>query len=277
MPLTFAFAKLSDPWSARQQRHLAAVSEFTTCVRHVSGKSNAVADALSRTTIAAVQALQPGIDYTALAVAQLEDEELPAYRTAISGLVLEDIPFSLTGKTLLCDISTGQPRPVVPAAWRRHIFDTVHGLAHPSVRATQTLIASKFVWHGLRKQVAHWARTCIPCQTSNTQQHVKAPLTTFKTPQCRFDHIHVDIVGPLRSSRGFTYLFTIVDRFTRWPVISAHYSDLESEQEIRFCKSMSEHTKLMLRTILHRFKMFLKKSSWLNIPCSGGSVNAMLG
>ena len=217
MPLTFAFAKISDPWSARQQRHLAAISEFTTCVRHMSGKSNAVADALSRTTIAAVQALLPGIDYAALAAAQLGDEELPAYRTAISGLVLEDIPLSSTDKTLLCDVSTGHPRPIVPAAWRRHIFDTVHGLAHPSVRATQTLIASKFVWHGLRKQVAHWARTCIPCQTSKIQQHVKAPLTTFTVPQRRFDHIHVDIVGPLPPSRGFTHLFTIVDRSTRWP------------------------------------------------------------
>ncbi|XP_059840661.1 uncharacterized protein LOC132402099 isoform X2 [Hypanus sabinus] len=32
-----------------------------------------------------------------------------------------------------------------------------------------------------------------------------------------FDHIHVDIVGPLPVSRGARYLLTIVDRFTRWP------------------------------------------------------------
>ena len=38
-PLTFAFAKVSDPWSARQQRHLAAISEYTTDVRHVSAKT----------------------------------------------------------------------------------------------------------------------------------------------------------------------------------------------------------------------------------------------
>ena len=30
-PLTFAFAKVSDPWSAKQQRHLTAMSEYTTC------------------------------------------------------------------------------------------------------------------------------------------------------------------------------------------------------------------------------------------------------
>ena len=36
-------------------------------------------------------------------------------------------------------------------------------------------------------------------------------------PSRRFEHVNIDIVGPLPPSRGFTYLFTIVDRFTRWP------------------------------------------------------------
>ena len=36
-------------------------------------------------------------------------------------------------------------------------------------------------------------------------------------PKNRFSHIHLDIVGPLPVSEGFCYLFTIVDRFTRWP------------------------------------------------------------
>ena len=46
-PLTFAISKVSDPWSPRQQRHLAYISEFTTDVRHIEGKHNTVADTLS--------------------------------------------------------------------------------------------------------------------------------------------------------------------------------------------------------------------------------------
>ena len=38
-PLTFALAKALEPWSARQQCHLAAISEFTTDIRHISGKN----------------------------------------------------------------------------------------------------------------------------------------------------------------------------------------------------------------------------------------------
>ena len=33
----------------------------------------------------------------------------------------------------------------------------------------------------------------------------------------RFDHIHLDIVGPLPPSQGYRYLLTCVDRYTRWP------------------------------------------------------------
>lgn len=41
--LTFATSKVSEPRSARQQRHLASVSEFTTDIQHVAGKNNHVA------------------------------------------------------------------------------------------------------------------------------------------------------------------------------------------------------------------------------------------
>ena len=91
-PLTLAFAKVSDPWSPRQQRHLAYISEFTTDVRHIAGKDNSVADALSRTPVHTVSA-QVDIDYPAMANAQQNDEDIKAYRTVITGLILEDVKF----------------------------------------------------------------------------------------------------------------------------------------------------------------------------------------
>ena len=79
------------------------------------------------------------------------------------------------------------------------------------------LITSKFVWHGMSREVKEWAKSCLECQRSKVQRHVRAPLLPIRAPQHRFEHIHVDLVGPLSPSRGYTHLLTIVDRFTRWP------------------------------------------------------------
>ena len=52
-------------------------------------------------------------------------------------------------------------RKVVPTGWRQQIFDAVHGLSHPGKRPSQKLVAAKFVWHGLKKDVRKWAETCV--------------------------------------------------------------------------------------------------------------------
>ena len=62
-PLMFSMAKLSDPCSSQQQRHLAYISEFSTDIRHVQGKNNQVAVALSR---AATESINEGIDFEAV-------------------------------------------------------------------------------------------------------------------------------------------------------------------------------------------------------------------
>ena len=216
-PLTFAFGKMADPWSARQQRHLAYISEYTTDVRYVTGKLNVVADALSRAPPLLVATIDPGIDYTALAEAQAGDSSLQRLPHPDSHIEIQHVPFGPANVTLLCDVSTGRPRPLVPEQWRRRVFDALHNLSHPSIRASRTLVADRFVWPNLKKDVGHWARTCILCQTSKIQRHTRAPLASFAVPERRFAHINVDIVGPLPPSHGYTYLFTVVDRYTRWP------------------------------------------------------------
>lgn len=213
-PLTYSMTKVSEPWSNRQQRQLSYISEFTTDIRYVPGKDNPVADTLSRATITNVQL---GVDYIDLAKAQQEDPEVQACHTQASKLQLEEVPFGPGNTTVLCDMSTGVARPVVPMIWRRRIFDLIHGLSHPSIRTTRKLITSKFIWNGAQKHIGAWAKQCIACQTSKIQTHIRAPLERFKVPQRRFDHVHVDLVGPLPPSQGFTHLLTIIDRFTRWP------------------------------------------------------------
>ena len=157
-PLTFAMAKSSEPWSHRQARHLEYISQYSTDIRYVAGADNTVADALSR---AAIEEIRIGVDFSRMAVLQKQDPETTAYRTAITDLKWEEIDIDDGQSKLLCDTSTGVPRPLVPAGMRRKVFELVHGLSHPGTRATVRIITSKFVWHGIAKDVRAWARGCM--------------------------------------------------------------------------------------------------------------------
>ncbi|KAK3871584.1 hypothetical protein Pcinc_023272 [Petrolisthes cinctipes] len=129
MPLVHALTRQRDAWSPRQRRHLSAIAEFNCTLTHLPGKKNPVADALSRIEINAVQL---GLDYNQLAKEQQQDPETTAVRTAITALQWEDVPLGDSNTSIFCDVSTGRPRPWIPSSLRRHIFNLIHGLSHPS-------------------------------------------------------------------------------------------------------------------------------------------------
>ena len=133
-PLTYALASTADR-SPRQARHHSFIAEFISDIQYIRGKHNVVADALSGIHAATIDF----IDFHQLAKDQSSSIEIKAYRIAITGLVLQDVPFEDT--TLLCDVSLGKPRPVILREWTRKVFATVHSLSHSGPRPTQRAIA----------------------------------------------------------------------------------------------------------------------------------------
>ena len=71
------------------------------------------------------------------------------------------------------------------------------------------------MWLNMRRDIAEKCRTCISCQQTKITRHQVTPLQHFRTPDARFSHVHVDIVGPLPDSSGYKYLLTVVDRYLR--------------------------------------------------------------
>ena len=217
-PLIFALQSHSDKYTPRPLRHLDFISQFTSDIRHVSGTENCVADALSRIEANALHQSTPVvIDFKAIAEAQQTDSETSQLQSTSTSLQLQPLPVPTSNLTLLCDMSTGVPRPYVPQQFRKTVFDSLHSLSHPSIRATQRLITSRYVWPSINQDVRNWAKCCLQCQKSKIQRHTTSPLGKFKTPDARFSNIHIDIVGPLPPSKGNVYLLTCIDRFTRWP------------------------------------------------------------
>ncbi len=69
----------------------------------------------------------------------------------------------------------------------------------------------------MAKAITLMARACLYCQRGKVHKHVHPQPAEIPVPHRRFAHIHVDLVGPLPPSHGHTYLFTIIDRTSRWP------------------------------------------------------------
>lgn len=183
-PLIHALNTRSDRHSPRQARHLDYISQFTTVIRHVKGSDNVVADALSRIEInALLTKTPPVIDFPSMARAQLEDPQLQElWAHPPPSLSLEAIPLVMSNSSIICDTSTGTPRPVVPVTWRRTVFDSLHSLSHPGIRATQRLITARYVWPGVNIDVCKWARSCLQCQRSKVERHTITPIFPFTVP-----------------------------------------------------------------------------------------------
>ncbi|KFD71773.1 hypothetical protein M514_01674 [Trichuris suis] len=195
-PLVHAFHKASQALSDREIRHLEFITCFTSEVRHIAISENLVADAMSRN-----QATDPELDSVK------KDTSLQLQPRSIDGC----------SSPLWVDVSAPLPRIYVPADLRRSVFYATHGLSHPGVRATKRLMLSRYVWPAIKRDVARWTRSCIACQRSKIHRHTRSPPVEFPTPKERFEHVHLDIVGPLPLSEGKRYLLTAVDRFSRWP------------------------------------------------------------
>jgi len=210
-PLTFALATTTDRYSPREVRQLDYISQFTNDIQYLKGMNNPVADALSRPTINAME-LPPDVNLSELAVLQDVNE----IQTWSEKFKVVSKPLLANDGMILVDVSTGSPRPLVPLPMRRKVFDNLHGLAHPGIRATLRLVSSRYVWPKMNMDVRNWAKTCLHCQESKVHRHTKSPIGTFATPDARFRHVHIDLVGPLPPSKGYTYLLTCVDRYSRW-------------------------------------------------------------
>lgn len=209
---TFKNNSATKSETPRRLRHLDFILQFCTSIEHISGSDNVVADALSR--VATIDMPSP-IDYEKLAFAQQNDEELKQLLQS-KNLAFKTISIPNCDIPIYCETKTTNVRPYLPEEFRVLAFNAIHGISHPSVRATRRMMQQRYIWKSINKDVTMWARACANCQKSKVQRHTISPFGDFAKSN-RFEHIHTDIVGPLQYCNGYRYLLTIIDRQTGWP------------------------------------------------------------
>jgi len=214
-PLVGALKSAKPRMSDRQQRQLSFINEFLSDAVYIAGKSNVVADTLSRNdnfSVNLVHGSLSDVPVDLISIAKAQQESGIDFSLCKSFLLEKGIE-------LFCEVSHPTPRPYVPASLRKPIFDSLHALSHPGVKASSQLVGSRYFWPSLKSDIQRWVSECSSCQASKVNKHVRKTHSELATPTKRFSTVHIDIVGPLAADDNSgkpRYLLTMVDSFTRW-------------------------------------------------------------
>ena len=129
-------------------------------------------------SVSALQSLSSAssVDFSVLSSLQ---PSCPETTALLGNPSLQVVSMPYGESSVLCDLSTSSPRPMVPVSLRRQVFDDLHNLYHPGVCPTRRLILRTFVCSGLSNDVSNWARGCLHCQQSKVQKHVYSSVLRF--------------------------------------------------------------------------------------------------
>ena len=106
--------------------------------------------------------------------------------------------------------------PYIPVTLRKQLCEDFHALAHTGGKASVKMLCRKYIWPTMSRDIKDWVAECVQCKKAKVTRHNKAPVHSFPEAKGKFSELHLDLVGPLPPNKGFKYLLTIVDRYTRW-------------------------------------------------------------
>ena len=157
-PLLHYFEQRWERLPPRQTRQLVFISQFCVNIQHIRDSQTVVADALSRLETLRIPAT---IAYKFLFE---EQAKCPILRNLIqsnsTSLTLRMIKVPGCDGEIICDTSSGQTRPYIPSSLRPLVFESLHGLSHPGIRASTKLIARNFVWNKMKAEVRKFVKNC---------------------------------------------------------------------------------------------------------------------
>lgn len=197
----------------KRSRYIEYISQFSTDIKHISGVSNIIADALSRPQIDAIS--HPAVTLDMIATLQVQDEEiLQIGKNGYQEHQIRNIFIEDSNKSILCSFFNNVNRPLIPKILRYRLFEQVHGVAHFGTNSTLRLLRSKYYWPKMTADIRLWCKSCGKCQKNKVTRHTKSPLGTFPDSD-RFEHVHMDLVV-MKNIDGYRYICTFMDRSTRW-------------------------------------------------------------
>ncbi|KAA8499909.1 Transposon Ty3-I Gag-Pol polyprotein [Porphyridium purpureum] len=216
--------------NGRQARWLDFLAEFDITIDYVKGKSNVVADALSR------KPELHALEY------QVRCDEFGTGFQAFVGSYSSDPDFG----TLMGDLLTHQDfrteagllyltnRVCVPRKFRERVMQLHHDIPTAGHRGADTTYASlitRFYWPKMKRDVSRFVKTCHACQVTKSENRSFGKLKPLSIPEGPWVDISMDFVTELPRSEGSCdAIMTVVDRYSKMALFIPTRKDLTAKR-----------------------------------------------
>ncbi|VFQ64951.1 unnamed protein product [Cuscuta campestris] len=216
-----------------QQFYIRKLMGFKFRIGYKTGVSNKAADALSwRDT----EEEEPAAQFTALSqpipllldAVRMEHQTKPDVLTLKAGVAAgTTAPAFTTHDGLLYYNRRVYISP--DSTIREQLLGEFHNTplaGHQGVERTFRRLAAVFYWPGMRKDVRAFIAACAPCQaTKYSTQRPAGLLQPLPVPDRVWDSASMDFITGLPPSRGYTVIFVVVDRLSKY----CHFGPLPTD------------------------------------------------
>ena len=212
--LTFWHSVNDTPKVYRWKQRL---SEFDFDIKHIDGKDNCVADALSRLCIASATNVTKRVDPYA---SFLESVELsaPTETTARAIPDMDDsssVASASTTATSTMSTDSAPPDPVT-AADRQAIITSFHNDTVGHTSTLQRLRHAGHNWRGITTDVRSHIARCSQCQLVNPNPKPAHGHRFVLTETAPYQRFYVDTMGPRDGDDQFAYIVVFIDGMSRY-------------------------------------------------------------
>ena len=223
--------------SAKLERWAMELQDFTFSVVHRSGKAHGDADFLSRVhqDFHRIAAIRLGVNL------RERQRAHPPYREKLDLLDRGTTVLDEVTERKLADVSKhfacvngvlyhrgkAQQRPLrlcVTPSDRRELLKAAHDdNFHPGLRKTMRLLAERYYWLGMRRDVEEYGRACKKCQETKTPPgKPEGRMQPIRPPTSPWELVGLDFLGPFPSTqKGNKYIVAAIDYHTRYLVAEA--------------------------------------------------------
>ena len=258
------YFKVKPPLTGRMAKFILEIQAFDVQFEHKKGKNNKFCDYVSRYVNAVADGMAPanvgkensdeGKEDVIVTREQICVEQEKEFEKIIKMLKSESQQATNSEKSELAHLSwqngllcwnnnedVDDYKIVLPYSLREKMIKIFHENqfigGHLGAARTSEKMKRRFYWPKMEKDITNYTKSCPICQViKNPTRPINQPLSISEKGSRPFEHIRLDIMGPLElSSSKNQYVLAVVDSFSKFIVAEADQRSKSSH----YCKCIS--------------------------------------